>query len=208
MADAAYEAMTKAKNQRDSGNIKGAADTLENYLVTDPYNTKVRLLLAQVAFTGGLNDYGMLQLRATLDIEPDNLDALKAYVTVLKQDKKTVKEAKKYYDHLVEICADDPDVLNSYAVFCKYQLTDYKLSEEYYKKAIDLNPNNADYRINYAILLVNDLKNYTEGKAQLEKALELDPTNYKAKDAYNKLVKKKFKNGKEKFSITGLFRKK
>lgn len=208
MADAEFEAMTKARNQRDSGNFKGAVDTLENYLRTDIYNTKVRLLLAEIAFKSDLKDYGMVQLEAILDIEPDNLDALKALVTILKQDKKTIKEAKKYYDHLVELCPNDPDIINSYGVFCKYQLVDYKLSEEYYLKAIAMNPKNADYHMNYAILLVNDLKEYTKGKEELEKTIELDPNNTGAKEAYRKLLKTKFKNGKEKKTLTSIFKKK
>ena len=208
MADPAYEAITKAKNQRDSGNFLGAMDTLENYLLGDRYNTKVRLVLAEMAFKGNRKDYGMIQLEVILDIEPDNLDALKAMVTVLKQDKKTIKEAKKYYDHLVDVCPNEPDILNSYGVFCKYQLVDYDLAETYYKKAIDIDDRNADYHLNYAILLVNDLKRYTDGKFELERAIELDPHNQRAKDAYKRLIDKKFKNGKEKKSLFPSFKRK
>ena len=61
MSDPEYEAMSKAKRQWQSGNPQGAVDTLEAYLVTDPHNTKPRLLLAEIIFNGLKDDrYALL----------------------------------------------------------------------------------------------------------------------------------------------------
>jgi cytochrome c-type biogenesis protein CcmH/NrfG len=207
MADAEYEAMSKAKRQRDSGNIDGALETLEDYLATDPHNTKPRLLLAQIATNAKRRDYGLMQLNIILDLEPNNTDARKALVTVLKQKKGDTKEADRNFRMLIEQCPDDAELMNSYAIFCKLQLTDFKRCEEFYKKAIELRPYNPEYHLNYAILLVTDMKNYTDGKAELEKAIELDPTNFRAKDALERLNKKKFNNGVEKKGLLSKFRK-
>lgn len=207
MTDAEYEAMSKAKRQRDSSNIDGAMQTLEDFLVTDPHNIAPRLLLAQIAVGAGRKDYGIFQLKIILDLEPENIDARKALVTVLKQNKSDTPEAKEQFDYLVEHCPNDADIMNSYAVFAKLQLVDFEKSAELYDKAIAINPNNSEYRINYAILLVNDLKRYTEGKEQLEKAVEIDPSNIRAKDALERLNKSKFKNGKEKKGVFSRFRK-
>ncbi len=53
-------------------------------MATDPYNTKSRLLLADIIIHK-LEDikYGIFQLDVILDLEPDNTDTLKAAVTVL-----------------------------------------------------------------------------------------------------------------------------
>ena len=193
MADAEYEAISKAKRQRDSGNPQGALDTLEAYLLNDPYNAKVRILVSQIAFSCGKDQYGLLQLDAIIDFDPDNIEARKALVTVLKKNKRNNRETKELYEYLVEHCPDDADVFNSYAVFCRMQLTDFKRSAELYEKAISIDPNVADYHLNYSILLVNDLKDYVKGRQELERAVELDPYNARAKDALERLIKKKFK---------------
>ena len=193
MADAEYEAISKAKRQRDSGNPKGALDTLEAYLLNDPYNAKVRMLVSQIAFSCGMDNYGLIQLDAIIDFDPDNIEARKALVTVLKKNKRNNKETKELYEYLIEHCPDDGDVFNSYAVFTKMQLIDFKRSAELYKRAIEIDPDVAEYHLNYSILLVNDLKDYSKGRAELEKAIELDPYNVRAKDALERLIRKKFK---------------
>lgn len=208
MPNPEYEAVSKAKNQRESGNAEGAIDTLENYLRTDPHNTGPRMLLAEISiFDLKRKDYGLLQLNIILDLEPDNYDARKALVTVLKNEKTSAKEADLHYKYLVENCQEDADLMNSYAVFCKMQLADFNKASEYYQKAILLKPSNPGYRLNYAILLVNDLKNYTEGRRQLEKVVELDPSNLRATTALKKLEKDKFRDGQEKKGFFSRFKK-
>ena len=80
-----------------------------------------------------------------------------------------------------------------------------RTAAELYEKAIAIDPKNADYHLNYAILLVNDKKDYVKGREELEKVVELDPYNVRAKDALDRLIKKKFKDGKPK---KGLFSRK
>ena len=202
MADAEYEAISKAKRQRNSGNPKGALDTLEAYLLNDPYNAKVRMLVSQIAFSIGMDSYGLIQLDAIIDFDPENIDARKALVTVLKKNKRNNKETTELYDYLIEHCPDDAEVFNSYAIFSKMQLTDFRKSAELYERAIELDPNVSEYHHNYSILLVNDLKDFVKGRAELERAIELDPYNQRAKDALTRLVKKKFRNDQPK---KGLF---
>ena len=194
MADPEYEAIIKAKRQRDSGNPKGALDTLENYLLGDPYNAKVRMLVSQIAFSIGMEQYGLIQLDAIIDFDPENIEARKALVTILKKNKRNNKETKELYDYLVEHCPGDADLLNSYAIFSKMQLTDFHKSAELYEKAISIDPNVSEYHLNYSILLVNDLKDYVKGRTELERAIELDPYNTRAKDALARLIKKKFRD--------------
>ena len=206
MADAEYEAISKAKRQRDSGNPKGALDTLENYLLGDPYNVKVRMLVSQIAFSCNMDGYGLLQLDAIIDFDPENIEARKALVTVLKKNKKNNKETNSIYEYLTEHCPEDAELFNSYAIFCKMQLTDFKKAAEMYEKAISIEPNKSEYHLNYSILLVNDLKDYPKGRAELERAIELDPTNIRAKDALERLIRKKFKGDVPKKGLFSRFR--
>ena len=206
MADPEFEAISKAKRQRDSGNPKGALDTLEAYLLTDPYNAKVRMLVSQIAFSCDMNQYGLIQLDAIIDFDPENIEARKALVTVLKKNKRNNKESKELYDWLVEHCPDDAELFNSYAIFSKMQLTDFRKAAELYEKAIELDPNVAEYHLNYSILLVNDLKDFVKGRSELERAIELDPYNQRAKDALDRLIKKKFRDGELKKGLFSRFK--
>lgn len=208
MTDAEFESLTKAKNQADSGNVEGACKTLEAYLATDPHNTNVRLELAKICATHKRNDYALLQLDIILDLEPDNVEARKALITMLKVKRKFNEETHEHYEYLAKICPDDAELFNSYAIFCKMQLADFNKAAENYEKAIAINPNNATYRLNYAILLVNDLKRYEDGRAQMEKAVELEPNNQRAKDALQRLIDKKFSDGKPKKGLFSFFKKK
>jgi len=192
MSDPVYDTMSKAKRQSESGNVEGAIDTLENYLSTDPHNNKVRLLLANISIYG-INDieYGTMQLDIILDIEPNNVDALKASVTVLMKNKKNNKKVQEQYEKLLSV-APDAELYNTYAVFLKMQMVDFKKSAEYYEKAIALNPNKYEYHQNYAVILLNDLRDYEKAKFELEEVLRLDPKNFSAKKNYDLLLKKKF----------------
>ena len=72
MADEAFKARQKASNQRESGNIAGAIRTLEDYLITDPHNNRVRMELANIYIYDTKNtDFGLAQLDAILDIDPE-----------------------------------------------------------------------------------------------------------------------------------------
>ena len=192
------DAMKKARNQASSNNSSGAIETLEAYLVNDPHNIEVRMLLANIAFNAVMHNYAIMQLKIITDLDPDNEDARRALLTIYKNDKKTVREASEQFQYLLDKHPDDADLLNSYAIFCRLQLLDNKRSEEYYLKAIELQPDRSEFHLNYAILLVNDLKKYSEARAHLERALELDPNNTKARTALDKLLKKKFPKDVEK----------
>jgi Tfp pilus assembly protein PilF len=193
MADKAFEAMSKARRQRDSGNIKGAVATLESYLETDPHNTKPRLLLAEIlVFGSDSRSYGMMQLDIILDLEPDNHDARKALVTVLKDKKKNNRECDEHYRYLVEHCPNDAELMNSYAIFNKLQLVDFDRAEEYYLKAIALDPGNSGYRLNYAYLLSGDMDRSVDAKEQLEAALSYDPSNADVNRALVQLMERRF----------------
>lgn len=195
-SDPGYDAICKAKNQAESGNPEGAVNTLENYLKTDPHNVKVRLLLANVIFYN-LDDveYGKLQLDAILDLEPDNVDAMKAYVTVMQKYKKYNDETEAMFERLLEI-APSAELYSMYASFLRKQIVDFEKSAEYYKKAIELSPNKYEYHQNYAVLLLNDLRDYQTAKTELEILMDMKPGDINIRKNYDKLMNKKFdKNG-------------
>lgn len=209
MTDAAYEAMSKAKRQAESGNPQGAVDTLEAYLATDPHNTKPRLLLADIIIHK-LEDmkYGMMQLDIILDLEPDNTDALKALITVLSKDKKNNKETDERFRQLIE---SDPSALvyNEYAKFLRHQMTDFKKAQEYYEKAIAMDPSKYEYHLNYSVLLLNDIKDYPKAKEELEILLGMKPNDALVKKNYDKLMREKFdKDGNPKKTLSGIFKRK
>lgn len=192
MTDAAYEAMSKAKRQAESGNAQGAVDTLEDYLKTDPHNTKPRLLLADIIIHK-LEDvkYGMMQIDIILDLEPDNTDALKAAVTVLSKYKKYNKETDEKFQKLLEL-EPSAEMYNQYARFLRHQITDFSRAGEYYRKAIAMDPKNYDYHLNYAVLLLNDLKDYITAKQELEYLLSVRPSDAMLRRNYDKLMREKF----------------
>lgn len=197
MADAAFEARKKAENQRSSKNVKGAIKTLEDYLVTDPHNNRVRMDLAKL-YIYDANDvnFGLVQLDTILDIDPDFDDARKALVTVLKRKKKYNKETSMHFSVLLEKYPDDVDLLHSYGIFCREQLLDFTKARECFEKCVSMSPSNKLYRLSYASILANDLREYEEARNQLRIVLELDPSNKKAIDALERLSKRKYRKDK------------
>lgn len=206
-SDPAYDACSKAKRQYDSGNIQGAVDTLEEYLKTDPHNCKVRLQLAQHIIYGLKNkEYGMMQLDVILDLDPNYIDALKAQISILAEDKKNNKVTNEKFQKLLEL---DPssDLYNTYARFLRNQMVDFPKAAEYYEKAIAINPNKYEYHQNYSALLLNDIKDYEKAKKELEILMELKPGDYKVKQNYDRLMREKFdKNGNVKKSRFGFLK--
>lgn len=205
-SDPAYEAICKAKRQAESNNVGGAVKTLEDYLETDPHNVKPRLQLANIIFYHVKDvGYGKMQLDIILDLEPDNVDAMKAFVTVMSQYKKYNDETDAMFARLLEI---DPsaDLYNTYATFLRKQILDFPRAAEYYEKAIAIDSSRYEYHQNYAILLLNDLRDYVKAKEELEILLDMKPGDIKIKQNYDKLLKSKFdKNGnvkKKRFSIS------
>jgi len=205
MADPAYEAISKAKRQVESGNPMGAEKTLEDYLTKDPHNTEPRLYLAQI-LVNNLNDKqtALMQLEIILDLEPENMKALKAMVLMLRVDKKKKKEADEVYRRLTSYFPNDVDLMSSYAIFLKSQMLDYDAAIALYEKALSIDPRRSDIHYNYAIILVKEKKDYVAAREHLEEAIRLDPGNHNAQKGLDILMKKKFKDGKEK---KGLFRK-
>ena len=191
-SDPAYEAISKAKRQVESGNPQGAVNTLEEYLKTDPHNTKPRLQLAQIIIyeLDDLN-YGMMQLDIILDLEPDNTEALKAAVTILSKYKKYNKETDEKFARLLEL-EPTADTYNLYAKFLRNQLTDFKRAAEYYEKAIALAPDRYEFHQNYAVLLLNDIRDYEKARAELERTMELNPGNANVKKNYDRLMRERF----------------
>jgi len=192
MKDPEYEAVSKAKRQAESGNPKGAVETLESFLEADPHNTKVRMQLAKTLVYDAKDlETGIMQMEVVLDLEPDNVDAMKAAVTILAKHKRNNKRTAEIYDKLLA-ASPDGDLYNAYAIFLRIQMTDFKRSAEYYERAISSNPKRSEYHQNYAVLLLNDLKDYRKAKDELEVLMRLDPKNESAKKNYELLMKKKF----------------
>ncbi len=209
MNDPAFKAITRARNQASSGNPEGAIETLEGYLATDPHNIRPRLVLANIALSDLRNErYGLMQLDIILDLEPGNIDALKAKASYLAQDKRNNTETDALFS---EILDRDPSavVFNEYARFLRNQKTDFEKAGEYYRKAIESDPSNYIYRQNYAALLLNDLKDYTEAKVQLETLMDLNPGDPKIRKNYDRLMSTKFnKDGSLKKSPKAFFKRK
>lgn len=199
MGDPAYDAMSKAKRQADSGNPEGAVETLEDFLSREPHNTKVRLYLAQLYDNNmGDRNMAMMQLDIVMDLEPENIQAMKALVLMLRVDKKQIVQANDTYMKLLTKLPDDVDLLSSYAIFTRKQLVDFPKAAELYEKALSLDPKRADIHYNYAILLTKDLKDYVKARWHLEESVRLDPTNYNAQKGLAILMKKRFKNDQPK----------
>lgn len=197
MADPAFEARRKAENQRTSGNVKGALKTLEDYLLTDPHNNRVRMDLAKIYIYDDNNiNFGLTQLDAILDIDPDYDDARKALVTILKRNKRYNDETSMHFDILLRKYPDDPDLLHSYGIFCREQLLNFTKAKECFARCVQMRPKEEIYRLSYASLLSNDLREYEEARNQLRKALEINPGNYKAQKALDRLMKRKYAKDK------------
>ncbi|MDD4668842.1 MAG: hypothetical protein WCQ63_03240 [Methanomethylophilus sp.] len=197
--DPVYDAVAKAKRQRESGNPAGAAQTLEACLATDPHCIAPRLELANIyVYDLKQRRTGLMQLDVLLDLDPDNIEVLKAATTVKMTDKHLNQEVDEEYRKLVQLVAARKDprefgaVCAAYAVFLRLQLTDFTKAGEYYEKAVAACPDRYEYHQDYAVLLLNDLKDYPKAKHELEEVLRLRPESASAKKNYNVLMQQKF----------------
>ena len=133
MSDPAFEAIKKARNQDQGGNPEGAAKTLEDYLATDPYNVPPRMELARI-YNYSLKNRKMalIQLDMILDLDPDNVDALKASTTIKMLDKAKTEEADAEFKRLIALVSESKDpkdfaaVCAVYAVFQRKQKVDFE----------------------------------------------------------------------------------
>ena len=199
MSDPVFETVSKAKRQEESGNPKAAAETLEKFLSENPLSIPPRMELARLyIYRLGDREFGITQLDVILDMDPDNIDALKAATTVMMSDKKYRFRVDEDYTRLVGLVAarNDPKVFAqvcaAYAVFLRRQMVDFPKSGEYYEKAIAAVPDAYEYHQDYAVLLLNDLKDYPKAKTELEEVLRLKPNSISARKNYDLLMKTKY----------------
>ena len=199
MSDPVFETVSKAKRQEESGNPKAAAETLEKFLSENPLSIPPRMELARLyIYRLGDREFGITQLDVILDMDPDNIDALKAATTVMMSDKKYRFRVDEDYSRLVGLVAarNDPkefaQVCAAYAVFLRRQMVDFPKSGEYYEKAIAAVPDAYEYHQDYAVLLLNDLKDYPKAKTELEEVLRLKPNSISARKNYDLLMKTKY----------------
>lgn len=199
MSDPVFETVSKAKRQEESGNPKAAAETLEKFLSENPMSIPPRMELARL-YIYKLDDreFGITQLDVILDMDPDNIGALKAATTVMMSDKKYRFRVDEDYTRLVGLVAARKDpkefaqVCAAYAVFLRRQMVDFPKSGEYYEKAIAAVPDAYEYHQDYAVLLLNDLKDYPKAKTELEEVLRLKPNSISARKNYDLLMKTKY----------------
>lgn len=197
-SDPAYDAITRARNQENGGNPVGAAQTLESYLAGDPHNITVRLELARIySYALKNRDQGYFQLQVILDLDPDNIAALKASVTLKANEKWRRHEADEEYIRLIGLMEDAPKaeyaaVCAAYAVFLRKQMGQYYKSAEYYEKAIEAEPNRYEFHQDYAVLLLNELRDYVKAKHELEEVLRIKPNHIAAKQNLDRLMRMKF----------------
>ena len=199
MSDPVFETVSKAKRQEESGNPKAAAETLEKFLSENPMSIPPRMELARLyIYRLGDREFGITQLDVILDMDPDNIDALKAATTVMMSDKKYRFRVDEDYTRLVGLVAARKDpkefaqVCAAYAVFLRRQMVDFPKSGEYYEKAIAAVPDAYEYHQDYAVLLLNDLKDYPKAKTELEEVLRLKPNSISARKNYDLLMKTKY----------------
>jgi tetratricopeptide (TPR) repeat protein len=199
MSDPVFETVSKAKRQEESGNPKAAAETLEKFLSENPLSIPPRMELARLyIYRLGDREFGITQLDVILDMDPDNIDALKAATTVMMSDKKYRFRVDEDYTRLVGLVAARKDpkefaqVCAAYAVFLRRTMVDFPKSGEYYEKAIAAVPDAYEYHQDYAVLLLNDLKDYPKAKTELEEVLRLKPNSISARKNYDLLMKTKY----------------
>ena len=207
MTDEGFEARRKAENQRASGNVDGAINTLIDYLEGHPEDHKTRLLLANMLIINKKQkDAGLAHLDTILAMDPEFDDARRALVTVLKENKKFNDETKGHFEYLLKKYPDDVDLLHSYGIFCREQLLDFTRAEKCFKKCVELEPGMERFRLSYASLLINDFRFYDSGRKQLEAAQKINPSNEKTQAALRRLSKKKYQGDKgPRKSITSFF---
>lgn len=208
-ADPAYDAVKRARNQDEGGNPEGAVKTLEDYLATDPHNVYARMEMARILVYSLKNrDMGLFQLGIILDLDPDNVEALKASATVKSVVRGRESEADDEFTHLITLLEDTRDkeeyasVCAAYAVFLRKQMKSYDKAAEYYEKAVAADPDRYEYHQDYAVLLLNEMRDYVKARHELEEVLRIKPNHLSARKNLDQLLATKFdRDGNVKLSF-------
>jgi tetratricopeptide (TPR) repeat protein len=100
---------------------------------------QVELLYTRALVAEQLDRVEVLEadLRAVLEKNPDDANALNALGYSLADRGDRLDEAKKYLDRALELKPDDPAILDSYG-WLQYRLGDYESALEYLRRAYDL----------------------------------------------------------------------
>ena len=115
----------------------GAFELLSDALEELP--GQVELLYSRALVAGQLDRIEVVEadLRAVLEKNPDDHNALNALGYTLVERSDRLDEAKKYLDRAIELKPDDPAILDSYG-WLQYRLGHHEVALKYLRRAYDL----------------------------------------------------------------------
>lgn len=96
--------LAKGEAAARAGNLDAAADTLETALAVDPRNREAFVALAEVTFDRGMPGKAIRLYRSALNLDPNDLDALKGEGEALVA-RGAVAQAKNDLAKIKRICA-------------------------------------------------------------------------------------------------------
>lgn len=125
------ELLTKNKD------YAGAFDLLSEALEELPGQVELLYTRALVAERLGRLDVVEADLRAVLEKNPDDANALNALGFTLADRSERLEEARKYLDRALALKPDDPAILDSYG-WLQYRLGNLESATDYLRRAYDM----------------------------------------------------------------------
>lgn len=152
--------LKKAEELYESGKLKDAFDTLEDYLKENPEDVSAHLLMAKIS--------------GELSQKSKGVDQMKYGIRALKE-----------YEKVVSIAPDNLEGLIGYGyskLYAPSPLGSLKQAQESFEKALNIDPNNVEAMLGLAQTL-QKMGFENRAKEYYQKVLELDPDNETAKKA-------------------------
>jgi tetratricopeptide (TPR) repeat protein len=144
----------------------------ETILGEHPRDVRLRMDLAFCYQAAGRTDEATAQLRESLDIEPDSVDAHYELGTILLKQKR-LDEAERHFRRVIELKPDFSESYNNLGVI-QFLRGEAAAAMRAFEQALQGRDNNAEARFNLGRVLVVQ-KRTAEAVAQFNLALRLKP---------------------------------
>jgi TolA-binding protein len=165
--------MAESYGERQADYLK-ATENLQAYLNAQQERpTDILMKLASVAREAGLKDVSQTTYQEIIKREPENLEAVTAYVLLLRNDFEDYKKAVDMCQDYLKVNKERPTDMLFYLADVAQKDGQKDLTQKTYREILEREPENVDALYEYGLFLRDDLNDKTQAIAQWEKAKAL-----------------------------------
>jgi len=161
------------------GKLDSARAALTRVISAEPRNELAHMMLAGIEYKAKNRDAALVQFRAVVNLNPDNVQAVNAMAYLLAQD--SPDEARKYAEHALELAPGDAAIQDTLGWIC-YQKGQYDRAVGYLTMSVAKDPSPVhQFHLGMSYLKTGDREH---GLENMQKALAKDPSLAKTNQSW------------------------